>query len=173
MIRHQEAGMLLRRSSILVVAALCLPLAAGCSRKSTLEPYPPITDPLVFGDTFGANTGFQAFLGSKLDGLSIDSTVKYQGSASLKAVVPSPNDPSGGYTGGAFVTTKARDLSGYNALSFWVKANRPISLDVAGFGNDNTGLSRFTAQRTAIPVTAIWSQVYVPIPLRGPKSVSG
>lgn len=154
-----------QRSWFPVVATLLLTLAVGCSRKSTLEPYPPITDPLVFGDASGTNVGFQAFLGSKLDGLTVDSTVKYLGTASLKAVVPNPGDPSGGYTGGAFVTSRARDLSGYNALSFWVKANRPISLDVAGLGNDNTGRSRLTAQRSAIPVTTNWTQVFIPIPL--------
>lgn len=154
-----------RRSWFPLVAAFSLLWVGGCARKSTLEPLPPITDPLVFRDGFGANVGFQAFLGSKLDGLSVDSTVHYLGTASLKATVPNPNDPTGGYTGGAFVTSRARDLSGYNALSFYVKANRPITLDVAGLGNDNTGNSRLTAQRANIPVTTGWTQVLIPIPL--------
>ena len=159
--------MSIRRSWLPVLAALFCCVVAGCSRRSTLMPWPPITDPVVFGDAFGKNIGFQAFAGSKLTGLSIDSTTKYQGAASIKLTVPAPGDPTGGYTGGALLTpaNRVRDLSGYNALTFFVKASRPVNFDVAGLGNDNTGTSRFTAQRIAIPITTAWTQVYIPIPL--------
>ncbi|MEQ1832740.1 MAG: hypothetical protein ABL977_06755 [Candidatus Eisenbacteria bacterium] len=139
-------------------------LTAGCSRTSSLTPWPPITDPLVFGDTFGSEVIFQAFGGSKLDGLRIVSDTTHSGTGAMRLTVPAPGDPSGGYTGGALTTTRERDLSGYNAITFWVLANRPVTLDVAGLGNDNTGTSHFTAQRSAIPVTRTWTQVWVPIP---------
>lgn len=147
----------------LACAATALALA-GCSRTSPTEPWPPIVDPVVFTDGFGAHVGFQAFGGSKLDALSIDQTEKHSGTASLKFTVPAPGDPTGGYAGGAFVTSQARSLAPYNALSFWVKASRAVQLETAGFGNDNTGTSRFEAKRTAIPVTTTWSLVLVPIP---------
>lgn len=150
--------------TVLVIGATAVFLA-GCGRTSPTELWPPITDPLVFNDTFGSHVGFQAFMGSKLDAVAVDSTVKYQGATSLKITVPPPADPSGGYAGGAFVTTMARDLSGYNALSFWVKASRPVPLEVAGLGNDNTGTSKYEAKRTAIPLTTSWAEVLVPIPL--------
>lgn len=148
---------------LLLIAGLAV--AAGCAPETPTQPWPPITDPVVFDDTFGSRVGFQAFGNSKLDALAIDSTEKYVGRASLRFTVPAPGDPTGGYAGGAFVTTRARDLSGYNALSFYVKASRPVNLEVAGFGNDNTGTSLYTAQRTAIPITTSWTQVLVPIPL--------
>ena len=149
--------------TILGLAALAA-LAGGCSRSTPTETWPPIIDPLVFGSTFGSQVIFQAFGGSKLDALAIDSTTSYTGAASMKITVPGPGDPSGTYAGGALTTSRYRDLTGYNALSFWVKASRAVNLDVAGLGNDNTGTSRFTAQRAAVPMTTSWSQVLVPIP---------
>jgi len=148
---------------IALVAAAALALT-GCGRPTPTASWPPITDPVVFTDTFGRNVIWQAFGGSKLDALAVDSTTSYTGVASLKFTVPNPGDPSGTYAGGALTTSRARDLSGYNALSFWVKASRAASLDVAGFGNDNTGTSRYTAQRAAIPLTTSWTQVLIPIP---------
>jgi hypothetical protein len=151
----------------------CLLAAAGCSRSTPTEPWPPIIDPIVFTDTFGSKVGFQAFRGSKLDALSIDAAEKQAGTASLKFTVPAPGNASGGYAGGAFVTRQARSLAPYNALSFWVKASRPVPLEVAGLGNDNTGTSKYEAKRTAIPITAIWSHVLVPIPLSSKLEAEG
>ncbi len=160
--------MSIRRNHSQTLAVLLCSIFAltstGCSRKSSLTPFPPIIDPLVFGDSFGTDVIFQAFGGSKLDGLAIVSDTTHSGRGAMRLTVPGPNDPSGGYTGGALTTRRERDLSGYNAITFWALANRPVTLDVAGFGNDNTGTSRFTAQRSAIPITRSWTQIWVPIP---------
>jgi hypothetical protein len=142
--------------------AACV-LAAGCSHKSSLEPWVLGTDPVVFKDTFGTNLTWQAFGGSKLDALSLDTVEKYEGTTSLKFVVPA----SGSYAGGAITVTgisRRRNLSGYNAISFWAKASRAVALDVAGLGNDNTGTSRYTAQRAGIALTTDWQQFWIPIP---------
>ncbi len=158
---------------ILLIAA-CV-LAAGCSHKSSLEPWIPSTDPVVFKDTFGDHLTWQAFGDSKLDALSLDTVEKYEGTTSLKFVVPA----SGSYAGGAITVVginRQRNLSGYNAISFWARASRAVQLDVAGFGNDNTGTSRYTAQRewipasagnaaiTGIALTTDWTQFWIPIP---------
>ena len=57
-----------------------------------------------------------------------------------------------------------RDLSGYNALTFWAKASINATLNVAGLGNDNTGTSRFTAEQSGIAVTPAWTKYIIPIP---------
>ncbi len=147
------------------MAASTLLVLTGCSRRMPTEVWPPITDPVVFRDDFGAQVGFQAFAGSKLDALSVDSVERHSGTASLRFTVPAVGDPTGSYAGGAFVTRRARSLTSYNALSFWVKGSRAATLDVVGLGNDNTGTSRYEAKRSAIPVTTAWSRVLVPIPL--------
>lgn len=147
-------------------AALALvALVTGCaSHKGTLEPIPPNTDPIVFSDGFGAAVDFQAFATSKLDAVAIDETEHYAGSASLRITVPPVNDPSGFFAGGAFTTRRIRDLSGYNALTFWAKASRSVTLDVAGIGNDNTGTSRYEAKRNAITISTTWQQFTIAIP---------
>lgn len=152
----------LRTTSMLVVGlALTALTITGCERSTKgLRPFPLPTDPVVFEDSFGG-VDFQAFLGSKLDALSVDPVERHSGTTSLKFTVPD----AGAYAGGAFTTRTARDLSGYDALTFWAKASRPITLDVAGFGNDNTGTSRFEARWNAIPVTTTWTRFVIPIPL--------
>jgi hypothetical protein len=145
-----------------VLLALILLVTAGCSRDTgTLQPAPPITDPVVFDDDFGSKVDFQAFMGSYLYALTIDAQEKHDGVASLKVTVP----PPGAYAGGAFTTGALRDLSGYNALTFWAKASEPATLNVTGLGNDNTGNSKYTAQWNNVPLTAEWTYYVIPIPL--------
>ena len=141
-------------------------LTAACSRDtSMLEPAPFPSGGAVFGDAVGAGVDFQAFSGSKTDALSSDGTMKREGAAALKVIVPGPGDASGGYAGGAFVAQVPRDLTRYNAVTFWAKASINAKLDVVGIGNDNTGTSTLTAQRTAIDVTTTWTKYTLPIPL--------
>jgi hypothetical protein len=139
-------------------------MASGCAdHEGTLAP--TLKDPVVFDDAFSAGVDYQAFLGSKYDAVGTDTTVKYDGSTSLKVVVPAVGDPSGSFAGGAFVTSPRRDLSIYNALTFWARADRAVTLDVAGFGNDNTGNSRYEARGSALPVGTTWAKYVIPIPL--------
>lgn len=151
-------------SRLLGLAALALTTA--CERDtSMLEPAPFPSTAAVFEDGFAAGVDFQAFGGSKTDALTVDASVKRSGAASLKVTVPAPGNASGGYAGGAFVASVARDLSGYNALTFWVRASISAKLDVAGLGNDNTGTSKFSAERRLIDVSPTWTKVTLPIPL--------
>ena len=141
-------------------------LFAACSRDtSSLEPEPLETSGEVFTDNFGEAVSFQGFSGSNTNALAVDATVRRTGSSSLRIRVPNPGDAAGGYAGGAFVADAPRNLTQYDALSFWVKASRAATLDVAGIGNDNTGTSKYTAQRNAIALTTEWQQVVIPIPL--------
>ena len=151
------------RGVALLLALLAL---AGCERSTKgLSPYPLSTDPVVFDDTFGAGVDYLAFLGSKLDAVSIDATERHSGTASMKVTVPAAGNPAATYAGGGFVSNVVRDLSGYDALTFWAKASRAVTFDVAGLGNDVTGTSRFEARRSAIAMTTTWTRYVIPIPL--------
>jgi len=152
--------------SLSLLAAAAIITMTGCERDiSGLDPVPPDTDPVVFKDGFGSGVDYQAFLGSKLDAVAVDLNEKYAGTASLRLTIPGPNSPDGGYAGGAFTTSRARDLSSYNALTFWAKASKTSTFDVVGFGNNNTGKSRYTAQWNGVPLTTTWTKFVVPIPL--------
>jgi hypothetical protein len=153
------------RTSLQLAGATALVVLAtmGCARHpGLLKPWPLSTDPIVFQDNFTGAVAFEAFGNSKLDALSTDTSEQYEGTGCLRVTVP---NPGGGYAGGAFTTARARDLSGYNALTFWAKASRPVTVDVAGLGNDNTGTSKFEARRNGIPLTTTWTRYVIPIPL--------
>ena len=158
--------MTLKTSIPLAVAMACVISAAtGCGRDTgPLAPWPLGTDPIVFQDNFTGAVIFQAFGNSKLDALSTDTREQYEGTGCLRITVP---NPGAGYAGGAFTTVRARDLSGYNALTFWAKASKAVTLDVAGLGNDNTGTSKFEARRNRVPLTTTWTRYVIPIPLPG------
>ena len=152
-------------STFALVAAGAL-LATACSRDTgSLEPEPLSTDGTVFIDAFGRGVSFQGFSGSNTNGLHIDPAVRHSGSSSIRLSVPVPTDPAGSYIGGAFVAEVPRDLTGFNALTFWAKASRPATLDVAGIGNDNTGFSKYIAEMHSLALTTEWKKFVLPIPL--------
>jgi hypothetical protein len=136
-------------------------LVAGCGRDlSTLPDASAPSIPGVYLSNF-VSASFQAFGGSDLSALSIDPSTVRNGAPAIKIAVPG----EGSYAGGAFVADAGRDLSAFNALTFYVKASKNATLNVAGLGNDNTGTSRFTAERGGIPLTTTWTKVVIPIPL--------
>jgi len=147
--------------------ALVLFAVAGCERDTSgLGPVALSTDPVVFIDQLGAGIDYQAFTNSKYDATSVVTNEKYSGTASLRVVVPAPNDPTGWFAGGAFVSSEYRDLSGYNALTFYAKASKDgATLNVAGLGNDNTGTSLFEASWGDISMSTQWRRYVIPIPL--------
>ena len=151
---------------LLSLVVLVASLVSGCSERdlATLPLAPGNADPVVFDDNFGSGVDYQAFAGSKVDAVAIDTDQARVGTASLRIDVPGPESTQGSYAGGAFTSTDYRDLTSYDALVFYARASRNATLNVAGLGNDNTGTSRYEAQRRAIPLTTDWTLVVVPIP---------
>ena len=149
----------------LAVASLVLLTATACDRDlDSLQPAPFPSEPTVFGEDF-VGVDFQAFAGSKTDAVQIDNSQSYRGSNSLRVTVPAPDNATGSYAGGAFVASVPRDLSGYNALTFWARANRTATLNVAGLGNDNTGTSIYTAEAAnQFQLGSAWAKYVIPIP---------
>lgn len=102
--------------------------------------------------------------GYNTEAFDTDSNEAYAGETSIRLDIPEPNDPDGGFMGGVFVDRGAgRDLSGYNALTFWVKASRTALLDEVGFGTTFDS-ERYAAKRFKIPLSTNWRKVIVPIP---------
>jgi hypothetical protein len=135
--------------------------AAGCGRDTGgLDEVTASTNPIVFDDDFSAGLDFHAFMWSQTDALVMDVFVAYRGTASLRVDVPD----AGGFAGGAFVTYGGRDLTEYNALTFWARASRKDTLDIVGLGNNNTGTSKYEASWSTIPLETRWKKYVVPIP---------
>ena len=156
-----------RRFPPLVGAMLVASLAVltACARDlDTLAPAAFPTTAAIFNDVY-AGVSFEAFGGSKVDAVSVDPATRFRGAAAIKVAIPAPGDASGGYAGGAFVAFVPRNLTGYNALTFYAKAASNASLDVAGFGNDNSGNSPYITQVNGLALTTSWKKYVIPIPL--------
>ena len=158
------------RGCALGAAALLSLTLFGCTRSTDgLQPFPLDTNPVVFTDVtdFGGVLDWRPFLGSKFDALAFDTDEFVVGESSMRFTVPAPGDPSGSYAGGVIAAMIPRNLSSYNAITFYAKASQAITLNEFGIGNDNSGFSRFTASTGGIPLTTDWQQFTVPVPITG------
>jgi len=112
---------------------------------------------VIFDDDYGDGVAFKDF-GGATNALSIDASDKHAGTSSLKIAVP-----AAGYTGGAFAVDTGEDLSGWDAVTFWAKANVAATLNVVGVGNDAT-TATLQAEWNAVPLTTSWQRFVVPLP---------
>jgi hypothetical protein len=152
-----------------LITTILIVIVAGftsCSKRdvNVLGPATFPTNGDVFLDGFSAGLNYQAFSNSKVDAFDVDDVETYAGERSMKITVPSEGDPSGWYAGGAFIANPPRDLTGYNALTFWGKASMVATVGLVGFGNDNTGNSRFGASLADLTFSTAWEKYIIPIP---------
>lgn len=142
---------------------LLLPLVWSCDREMANDEPDYPTEPIVFDDGFVAGLNYAAFGDSKVTAFEVDEDVSYEGTASMRFDVPNEGDSDGGYAGGVYYTTTGRNLSSYNALTFWVKASQSASIDLLGFGND-LAESNFQVTIQNLLVDTKWTKVIIPIP---------
>ena len=140
-------------------------LMISCERDiEDLSPVSYQSNPEIFIDGFSAGLNYAAFGASVPTAFDVDKEVTYGSSAaSMKFEVPDAGDPRGAYAGGAFFTESPRDLSGYNALTFFAKATQAATIDVVGFGND-LGESRFQVTIQGLAINTNWKKYIIPIP---------
>ena len=117
----------------------------------------------VFIDTFSAGLGYGAFGGTDYTAFTVDTDEKYQGTASMRIDVPSVGDPSGAYAGGAYIDGSGRDLTDYDALTFWVKGSQAATINEVGFGTD-FGLNKYNVVMANVPIDTNWKKIIIPIP---------
>jgi len=155
-----------RHPQIALVSLVILMITTGCSDRdpSTLDVARATIDPLVFDDNFGSDVYPQPFAGTYTEAVNIDTDFSQGGGASMRVVVPASGSDLGGYAGGVLTSVGARDLADFNALTFYARSSINSTLNEVGFGNDNTGTSRFSAGRFNIPLTPNWTFVVIPIP---------
>jgi hypothetical protein len=117
----------------------------------------------VFIDGFSGGLEYFPFDGSKLDAFTVDTDVKYSGEASMRFDVPNVGDPSGSFAGAIFPDYGGRDLSGYDALTFWAKATKAAFINEIGFGND-FGENKFLVTKRNLRIDTGWKKYVIPIP---------
>ncbi len=122
----------------------------------------------VFTDApIGLGTNFYfPYEGSKPTAWSVDEKVSYEGIASMRFDVPNVNDPEGNYAGAIFRIDgegSGRDLSGFDALTFWAKASQAVTIGEIGFGED-FGENKYVTTRINVSLTTNWVKYIIPIP---------
>lgn len=150
---------------ITLLIGLILNLVLGCDRDpsddSVLATYPKTAE--VFIDGFSPGLDYGAFGNTLLTGFNVDTDVKYKGTASMRFDVPNVGDAEGDYVGGVFIDGGGRDLSDYDALTFWAKGSQSATINELGFGNDFNE-NKYLVTMTNVPLATYWKKYIIPIP---------
>jgi uncharacterized protein YjdB len=128
------------------------------TRTVTVTAPPASNGAVVFSDNYDAGVSFTNFDGATND-ISIDASVLNNGRKTIKAVVTG----SGGYSGGAFVSAAPRNLSAYNALTFWARGSVANGTLKVGVGNNGVS-TRLNAEAIGIPLTTTFTKFIIPLP---------
>lgn len=148
------------KNHILPAVCVMAMAAAGCTREldtETLASYPDLAE--VFIDGFSSDLQYQAW--GKVTNFSVDYDEVYEGRASMRIEVPDPADPLGNWAGGSFYSSTGRNLTGYDALTFYAKSSVATTLE-AGIGN--YGDVEYLAQVSGLELSTNWTRYIIPIP---------
>jgi hypothetical protein len=146
--------------------SLIVLIGMGCKKREVADLQNPVfpNTAEVFIDDFTSDLAYAAFGGSDVKAFHVDNQVAYDGTKqSMRFEVPDANSPNGSYAGGVFFSKTGRDLSGYNALTFYIKASQAATIGVVGFGND-LGANKYLVTKNSLPVNSNWKKVIIPIP---------
>lgn len=157
------------QSKIAFPLALALVTLVGCERDLSDEvvfaTFPTTAEiftdaPVGLTDEFFIS--FDPAGGANTEGFGTDENEFFEGTSSIRIDVPSPTDPDGNFIGGIFRDRgEGRDLSGYDALTFWAKGSLTGTIEV-GFGTDF--MTDTYPVSTRIQLTAGWRKYTIPIP---------
>ncbi len=104
------------------------------------------------------------FLGSKPTAWSVDENEGYESSASMRFDVPNANDPEGNYAGAIFrVDGAGRNLTEFDALTFWAKALQGVTIGEFGFGQDFLE-NKYQVNVSNVSLSTNWVKYVIPIP---------
>jgi hypothetical protein len=147
-----------------LLAMLLMMAMIGCERNiEDLEPATFPTNGDVFIDGFSGGLSYAVFGGADLTAFDVDQDIAYQGSASMRFDVPDVGDPAGAYAGGAFLDEGGRDLTGYDALTFWARASTAATIDLVGFGAD-FDQAKYQVSLSNLKVNSAWKKFIIPLP---------
>lgn len=158
-------------SKITFFLGLILLTTVSCEREVSEDAIDPIFNSSgeIFGDAPQGLTdeffiSFDPAGGANTEGFGTDETIFYEGTSSIKIAVPAPNDPNGGFIGGIFRDRgEGRDLTKYDALTFYAKGSTTGTIGQVGFGTDFLE-GKYAVARSNIQLTTDWKKYIIPIP---------
>lgn len=161
-----KTTVLINTTRTILAGVLLLFVAQGCERSVDGLEEPGFTEnPEVFIDGFSAGLEYYPFEGSRLDAFSVDDDNTYNNSPlAMRFDVPNEGDPQGSYAGAIFRDENGgRDLSSYNALTFYAKGTMAGTINEIGFGQDFLG-NEYAVARNGLRLTTNWEKYIIPIP---------
>ncbi|AXJ00726.1 hypothetical protein CYPRO_1470 [Cyclonatronum proteinivorum] len=154
-------------SKYALLAALLLMLGfSACERSVDGLPEAEFSsNPEVFIDGFSPGLEYFPFEGSVLNAFTVDTETFFGNrGASMRFDVPNVGDPAGAFAGAIFRDDfGGRNLTSYNALTFYAKATRGGTINEIGFGQDFLG-NEFEATQNNLQLTTNWRKYTIPIP---------
>lgn len=145
----------------IVLAFINLSCERGYSDDIELATFSPDGD--VFIDNFSAGLDYFPFVdgGADPEAFSVVTDDVYSGSAAMRFDVPAFGN---GFVGATFNTTVPRDLSGYDALTFYAKASQAATINSIGYGIDGDTNNKYQVTLNNLPVSTNWKKYVIPIP---------
>jgi hypothetical protein len=141
---------------------------AGCQRSTDGLSEPTLSNnPEVYMDGFSAGLEYFPFDYSKLDAFQVDTDVTYnETKASMRIDVPNPEalEDEGRYAGATFVDLSGgRNLSEYDALTFYAKGSKASRINEIGFGV-GADSDKFKVKLDSLRLSTFWQKFTIPIP---------
>lgn len=142
-------------------SALLLSCERELSDDVEFAAFPPDGD--VFIDTFSSGLDYFPFVdaGADPEAFSVDTEEVYAGDASMRFDVPAFGN---GFVGATFNTTANRDLSGFDALTFYAKASQAANINSIGYGISGETNNKFQVTALDLAVSTRWEKYTIPIP---------
>lgn len=133
----------------------------GFSDDVEFATFPPNGD--VFLDAFSAGLDYFPFVDAGADpqAFSVDTEEVFEGDASMRFDVPAFGN---GFVGATFNTTANRDLSKFDALTFYAKASQAATINSIGFGISGETNNKFQVTANNLAVSTRWEKYAIPIP---------
>ena len=119
-------------------------------------------DPVGLTDEFFIS--FDPNVGANTNGFNTDNEVAFEGNASIRIDVPRADDPDGSFIGGIFKDRGVgRNLTQYDALTFYAKASTTATIGLFGFGSDFEE-NKFAVGLEDVVLSTDWKKIIIPIP---------
>lgn len=149
-------------------AGLVLLSNLSCERdlsdEAVLATFPKTAE--IFTDDFVAmgSDFYFPYGGSKPTAFSVDREQGFESNASIRIDVPNATDPEGAYAGAIFrIDGAGRNLTDYDALTFYVKASQGVTVGEFGFGEDFDE-NKYLTTITNVSIGTNWTKIIIPIP---------
>ncbi|QLG46212.1 hypothetical protein [Costertonia aggregata] len=144
--------------------SLCIVIFSGCEREFSDEvkfaKFPSNGD--VFIDAF-AGLDYFPFVdgGADPEAFSVVTDEVFSGTSAIRFDVPAFGN---GFVGASFSATGARDLSGFDALTFYAKASQAADINEIGFGIEGSTANKFQVTLQNLAISTKWEKYVIPIP---------